>query len=339
MTFEQGHGQAYRDLYSGRNSYVEGQIDARRLFGTPEQNHYSILAAIRHNPTAYVRRVPRLAKFAAEDSLDIYGGPLLGSWFFLMAIGGCIELVRKKQFLLLCILLFWPSYLLLHILLVFQSTHFLFPFPIIFCLASIVVASFVAGTTGCGAIERCLWSALLLGFIGIGIVQNQPSLLKWWVIVFLIIVWILWILVHRNRIPEVIMALAFVFLCSVTLAAREGYHSPRIRKLGTTPEEKAALFLHSRLRHGSAVAAYAPILPWTAGMNYVGMYKSVLPDMQSAYDLNRWMENNKLQAIYADHDLREFEPFIWRLVEIQIGKNLKVAFTSDDGNTQILLIN
>ena len=44
--FEQGQGQAYQSNYPGRNFYVEGMLDARRLFGTPGSPDVESLALV-----------------------------------------------------------------------------------------------------------------------------------------------------------------------------------------------------------------------------------------------------------------------------------------------------
>src|SRR5918995_1075734 len=116
LTFEQGHGLAYNERFSDGNFWVEGQIEARRLFGSPEQNQHSVIAAIQRNPSAYLQRVPRLIYGAVWGIIGIYGGPL-SVWIFLMAFRGCIELLIQKRFKLLGILFLWTCYFTIYILL------------------------------------------------------------------------------------------------------------------------------------------------------------------------------------------------------------------------------
>jgi hypothetical protein len=101
FTFEQGHGLAFQSQYGEKeNFYVAGQMDARRLFGTPEENEYSIVTAILRNPMAYLQRVPRLVSLAPVETFRIYGAGV-GLLLFLLAARGAIELVKKKHYLLL----------------------------------------------------------------------------------------------------------------------------------------------------------------------------------------------------------------------------------------------
>jgi hypothetical protein len=198
QAFEQGHGLAYHERFPG-DYYNQGQIEARRLFGTQEQNQDSVVTAIQRNPKAYLERVPRLAKIAVGTAIGVYGGPL-SVWVFLLAFLGCIELARKKQFLLLCILLFWPSYLLIHVLLVFQPTHLLLPFAIVFCLASIGLTSLVSLRNA----QRYLWSALVVGSIVLGIARDSSLGFISSAIILLVGSWIVWIILNRYRSPEIV---------------------------------------------------------------------------------------------------------------------------------------
>src|SRR6185503_19065029 len=142
--------------------------------GTSEENHNSVVAAIKRNPTAYLSRVPRLAKIALATAIGAYGGPVayggaLSLWIVLLSLQGCIELIRKNQFVLLFIFSLWLSHTLIYILLVFQPTHFLFPFPVVFCLASIGLTAIVSLPVQ----QRYLWSLVLVSIIALAIGRDS----------------------------------------------------------------------------------------------------------------------------------------------------------------------
>jgi hypothetical protein len=337
-TFEQGHALAYGDLFDGA-SWTEGQIEAQRLFGTPEQNQNSVITAIQHNPTAYLGRVPRLAKIALGTAMGVYGGPLgygapLSLWFFLLAIQGCIELVRKKHFMLLCILAFWPSYLLIYTLLVFQPTHFLFPFPVVFCLASIGLTSIVSVSTT----QRYLWSAMLVALIALAIGRDSSLAFISSAIALLIGLWIVWIAINRYHNLEIIISSAFVFLFSVMLLFRGGMPPQKLRKLGIAPDEQAVLFLRRNFTEDTPVAAYS-IVPRAAKMKRVNllgllMFKSRV-EKWPGQELQLWMIDNNLETIYVDDHVRRYDA-LWALIKSQIGTSMEIAFSSDNENIQIL---
>jgi hypothetical protein len=75
FTFEQGHGLAYQSQFDpSENFYVAGQMDARRLSGTAEENGYSIKTAILRNPAAYLERIPKLMPWVPRYAIQMYGG-------------------------------------------------------------------------------------------------------------------------------------------------------------------------------------------------------------------------------------------------------------------------
>jgi hypothetical protein len=330
-TFEQGHALAYSDQHSG--SWAEGQVEARRLFGTGEQNKNSVVTAIRHNPTAYLGRVPRLAKIALLTAIGIYGP--LSLWFFMLALQGCIELVRKKQTVLLCILLLWSSYLLIYILLVFQPTHFLFPFPVVICLASIGLTSVISVSNK----QRYLWSAILVGLIVLAIGRDSSLPFIASAVALLIGLWIVWIATNRYHNLEVVVPVALVFLFSMMLLSRDGGAPPRkLRKLGIAADEQAVLFLRKNFAEDTRMAAYS-IVPRAAKMKRVNLLGLIIfkgsVEKWSAQDLQRWMIDNNLETIYVDDQVRQYEA-LWTLIKSQIGKSLEIAYSSDNQDVQIL---
>jgi hypothetical protein len=96
-TFEQGHGLAFRGYYD--------QHEAHQVFGTREENHYSVMNAILRNPTAYLQRIPRLGALLPSSAVDVYGGGI-GILFFLLAARGTIDIIRKNIMHFVCSLFF-----------------------------------------------------------------------------------------------------------------------------------------------------------------------------------------------------------------------------------------
>jgi hypothetical protein len=330
--FEQGYGQANADQFPGLRYWVEGEVEARRIFGTPEENQYSVIAAIQRNPAAYLNRIPRLAKQAVGVSVGIYGGPL-SVWFFLLAIQGCLELVKKKQVMLLCILLLWPSYLVLYILLVFQTTHLLLPFPLLFCLASIGLTAFVSFSGR----QRSFWSAVLFGLAAFAIVRGVSLPFVYSVLVLLIGLWIVWTALNRFRNSEVAIPLAFLFLLSMMLLFRESVPSHGLRRLGIAADERAMLFMKRNFEEGTAIGAYAPREIWAAKMKRVTLVNR-RSELRSEQQLQSFIRDYNLEAIYMDSDFRKDESAVWSLIDSQIGKSMEVAFSSDEPYIRILRV-
>jgi hypothetical protein len=121
------------------------------------------------------------------------------------------------------------------------------------------------------------------------------------------------------------------------LLFREDVPPKKLRKLGIAPDEQAMLFLRRNFEEGMPVAAYAPLVPWAAGMKYVGLFKSVI-ELRSEEEVQRFITDNNLEAIYVDGYLMQRESSHWALIESQIGKGLDIVFSSNNPNVRILRV-
>jgi hypothetical protein len=334
LVFEEGQGMADREKFAGQNFWVEGAAEARELFGTAEQNHYSVITAIRRNPAAYLYRVPRLALAVVTQGMSGYGGPL-SLWLLLLILQGCIDLVRKKDFILLSIFLLWPSYWVVFVLLDFQESQLLMPFPALFCLASIGLT----GVLSFSKKQQYFWSALLLLLTALAIIGNTTLAYMFSPLVFLLVLWIVWMALNRYGSAKPILATAFVFLFCTMSLFRENASSQRLRTFGTTPDERAVVFLKRNFDENAAIASYSPNASIAARMTYIELTGvDTRGVIESEEDLQRWMLETKVEAFYVDSSLQRYEPPLWRLIENQIGKSLEVVFSSDTPYIQILRI-
>ena len=329
QAFEQGQGMAF--VVGG--NYVGGEIEARKLYGTAEENHYSVFAAIRRNPAAYIRRIPRVAIHAVQDTTYVYG-QYFGLLCFAFAVRGVIELARRKAFILLTTLLLWSGYAILYVLLCYQPSHLLMPFLTVFSLASVGVSAMSLNTNGWR--ERYLWSAGLLALAAVAAAKCTTPNMLGATLAVLLGLWIVWLVADRYRDVANTMALAGLLLLSVALLVRFGFPYPKTRILGAAPDEAAALYLRQHFKRDTPVGAWAPGNVWLANMSYVQM-SGELRYMKSAQDLADWMAHNDVEAIYADRKLRECEVDVWDLIHSQIGKRLAVAFSDEQAEVQVLV--
>ncbi|MDP8247008.1 MAG: hypothetical protein P9M00_02630 [Candidatus Tritonobacter lacicola] len=330
--FEQGQAVAFSHLEK-ENPFIEGQFQARELFGDPEENQCSIITAIRRNPNAFLRRILQITMGAPLRAINIYGAGI-GLILVLLAARGIIELIIKRMYLLLCIVLLWPAYLLVYFLTLFNAEYFLLLYFLVVSLASAGLISTVARLGNPG--ERYSWSAILIGLASAGIIGRRPSLFAA-SLVFLLGLWIIWFIRSRYRNPGQVEVTALVVALYLALLMRGDYPWPVFRELGTHADEKAALFMMEQLEPGARVGAYAPGNVWITKMNYVPMYRD-LRYISTDKDLLDWMKEQDLEAIYVDKALRDYESSLWALIERQIGTNLEVAFTCDDSAVQVLLV-
>ena len=330
--FEQGHGWANRGFYRGRQEYVEGQVEARRLFGTPEENQRSVLTAISRNPRAYFERIPKLANLARWYAVDQYGRGL-GLICFLLAFRGMIELARQKSYLLLSTLLLWSGYAVMFILIVFAPSYLLMPFIVVFALASVGITATLSNLDQ--RVERCLWSVVLLALAVVGFAKATAVDLAVACMVWGLGLWLAWSALKQYRIAQGTACIGCLLLLSVALTVEHFLPAPRFRHLGDGPEEKAAAFLAAHVKSGAPVGAWGPKMAWAAKLTHVRMNLR-LRHMKSGQDVLDWIAHNRVEAIYADPDLRKFEPEVWKLIEAEIGKSLEVVFRVDGGKLQVL---
>ncbi len=93
-------------VYTGtgvRNATMESRLEARRLFGTPQENGFSVLTAIRRNPSEFLRRLAALIPTLPSLYLDAYG-KRFGVLLLVLAVTGITVLLRRKKVQLLMIL-------------------------------------------------------------------------------------------------------------------------------------------------------------------------------------------------------------------------------------------
>jgi hypothetical protein len=333
QAFEQGQGMAFEESYGTKAYYVEGEIEARKLFGTAAENHYSVFAAIRRNPAAYIRRTLHLAIHAVQDTTYVYG-QYFGLLCFAFAVRGVIELARRKSLMLLATLVLWSGYAILYVLLCYQSSHLLMPFLTVFSLASIGISAMALNANNWK--ERYLWSAGLLALAVVAAAKCTTPHMVGATLAVLLGLWIVWLVADRYRDVANTLALAGFLLLSVALLVRFGFPYPKTRVLGSAPDEKAALYLSQHFKRDTPVGAWAPGNVWLANMSYVQM-SGELRYMNSPQNLADWMARNHVEAIYADHKLRDYESDVWGLIQSQIGKHLEVAFTDEQAEVQVLI--
>ncbi len=333
-TFEMGHGMAFAESYGKHQFYVEGQLDARRLFGTPEENHFSVLTAIRRNPAAYLQRIMPLTKHAIRNIFADYWW-YFGLLCFAFTARGIIELIKKKSFMLLATLLLWSAYSVLYVLLCYQPSHLLMPFFSVFSLASVGIHAFARNMAS--KRERYLWSA---GFLAVAIVAagrgrfpNGPLTAS---LIALLGFWLTWLLMDRYEGVRNNRVTGYLILLSVGLILRFGLPQSEARLLGSATDERAVLYLSTHFERGARIAAWGPGKIWTAKMDHVLMAPN-LRYFKSSQDVSEWMDREKVEAIYSDDDLRKYEPIVWDALQKQIGNSLKVAFDGGEGAVQILV--
>jgi len=331
MAFEQG--QPLQTLPDAGNLTIEAQHQARQVFGIPEENGYSIFRAIRRNPSAYFERLKSTLTSLPSTLLRTYN-IRLGALLFLFALVGIIELIRKKAYLLITIMLLWPLHLAVYFLTFFRSGYLLLPFFIPISLSAIGLS--VSVKSYHNSRYKLLLSFALVLLCVYGLADNKLAIFLA-ASVFLFGLWALWIvLCSRNEIVNKQLFGLLALMC-LGLILREPFRSPGIRSLGSSPDEQALIFMIDNLEPGSRVVSFAPGHVLAARMTYV-CFPEELRNYDTGEELYQWLIDNDIDAIHSINLLRDQEARIWGLVEGEIGVNLERAFRQDPGDIQVILV-
>jgi len=329
IAFEQGHATALAGQLA-----VDGQMDARRIFGTAEENNNSVLRAIRRNPGAYVKRIIPLAKIGAQDVFAAYGW-YLALFAMLFAVRGALDLVVRRKFLILATFVFWPAYCVLYTLLIGQRSHWAMSFLCVFGLVAVGVSAFVENLTN--RRERFIWSGVVLLFILAAlsrrVLPNGPAAVM---CAFLAGLWIIWIVADWLRGDNRAPTIACLILLVLATVIGPGIRQSEAHVIGTAPDERAVVYLRQTFPAGTNVGGWGPGKLWDAKMEPVPMVLE-LRYIKTKEDLFDWMDRKKVQAIFVDDYLRNYEPGLWDTIQKQIGNGLTVGFDSGQGAVQVLV--
>jgi hypothetical protein len=334
LNFEQGH--AAQAASNGTSAiYIEGELEARRIFGTAEENRHSVLNAIRRNPVAYLKRIPPLTKRAIGDAAGGYFW-YFGFLCFAFAARGIVALIARRSYLLLTTLLLWSAYAVLYVLVVSRPTHLLMPFLSVFALAAVGVSAFSCKIQS--RPERYMWTAvpllLAVAAAATGRVPSGPFTAALVTLFGFLLIWAandFYAVDHESR------AIACLLLLSIAIVLRFGIQ-PTVTQ-GTSGSDAArggSHFLAAQFAPGSNIAAWSPQSVWNAKMSFVQM-AGTLRELKSPTDVWAWLERDRVHAIYVDDQLRQFEPVVWDLMHKQVGNGLAVGYESVDGEVQVLV--
>ncbi len=159
LNFEAGQESIYAGT-GALNPVVEARLEARRIFGTAEENNNSVFQAIRRNPGVYLQRVRAVTLGLPRRLLDAYG-LRFAALLFLLAGRGVLALIRRRDFALLAAFLLWPVHLATGFLItIFRLGHLQFPYYIVFGLAAIGLTALLANLAD--RRERLGWTFALL---------------------------------------------------------------------------------------------------------------------------------------------------------------------------------
>ncbi len=335
IAFLQGQAGKYPDEDCVLLDIECGVIGAEEVYGTGEENDYSVLKAIANNPQAYwqhlratLELLPRLF-YLAYGKLNIFVLAVLGA-------RGIYELIRSRQAWLLVVLAGWSAYLAVYFLTFFRRGYLMMVF---FLVYSLVGFGIQALSEDAGRFRpRLMWSAglglcLLTGILaGVEVVTLSSLLL-------LAAIWGGALAVSsggpagHGRVGPAVMGL----LLAAGILLNPGINPPLPRQFGLIAEEAAVPVIQEALLPGSLVAAGPPGWVWNANMTYISLNEPQF-NVTNSDELYEVMVENEVDAIYVDHHLTNSADRLWAMIEPDIGTRYEEIFSGREGSIRVLLV-
>ena len=334
--FEAGQQAAYSGEGSV-NPVLEAKIEARRLFGTPEENGNSVFRAILRNPGAYLVRLRAVVRQLPDLLLSAYG-QRLAALLMLLAVRGTWELWRRGDRRLLLAFLLWPAHLAAGFAItIFRLGHLSFPFYALYGLSAIGLSALVANRAD--RRERGVW---LIALVALAVLSKVlgASAVEFGALAFgaaLVLIYWLWPGQEESSRQAMAPAFGLVFL-AVGLLLHGDFTGPKSRTLGERPVEQAVLFMQEAFEPGTPIAAGSPGPIYAARMTYMGLTSLDIPVDRSQEDFLKWMRGQGIEAVYVDYSLTQDSPGLWRLIEGSVGSGLVRVFTAGGGDLQVLVV-
>jgi hypothetical protein len=327
--FEAGHEIIYSD--PGRtNPTIEAYIEARRVFGTPEENDYSIVTAILRNPAVYLSRLKAIIKTFPSSLNDAYGIKYTVI-LLLLAMRGVFELIKKKEIKLLITMGLWITPLAVGFVnTIIRLGYIRFPYFILYSLAGVGLYALVSNMKN--RLEVIPWVIVSLA-IGVTALLAGKTAVYYGIYIFFIGLLVAWYLSWKFRSEKNNQhILLLVFLCA-GLVLHGNYPGPKKWQLGVNGDEAASLYMSQSLPKDSLVLAGTPAAVWMARLHYAGLNSADLPTFADEIEFARWVYQN-FDAIYIDHTV---SPYFLEMIEKRIGKEYLRVFSAEDGDYQVLL--
>ncbi len=329
--FEAGHQVIYAGT-GALNAVVESKLESQRVFGSGEENNYSVLRAIQRNPQVYLQRLLAVSRTLPRTLLEAYG-IRFAALLLLLAVRGAVTLVRDRAYLLLGALVLWPLHLATgFVITLFRPGHLQFPYYAVFSLAAVGLGSLARGLDS--GRERYVWYAALGALTVYGLVDNKLAI-YYGAVVFLVAVMAAVVLRWGAENRQVPLFLTFL---AAGLVIHGNFPAPKVRTLGQEAREQAVVFMTENLPQGTKVAAGAPGVVWSARMTYSGLASKDVPSDKNPEEFLDWMVRQNIKAVYVDHSLYNSNPLIWGLIKENLGQGVERVFSADQGDIQVLLI-
>ncbi|MBN2381955.1 hypothetical protein JXQ70_03645 [bacterium] len=334
LAFEQGQGVLYSEQYEHGNIFYEGQITARKLYGTPEQNNHSVFRAISRNPKRFLERLARTIRSIPERVLVSFGevhgwlstvnsfGKGLGLIMMLLALRGLISLIEYKHYAQLALIMLWPLHLLPYLLTFFRDNYFLFDYYIVIYLASQGIERVVAAEQHLR--EKLLWGLILVSLSLYGFSAARP-LLSCSTLIFLLGLGLIWLIQKYNRSGQQNILVGPLMVIVLLLCMRGSFPLPNHAAHNLSPSEKSVLFLKQHFSADTKIAGVTSSIILCADMEpvYLSIELRALTTEQALLD---WLQEKQVRAVLLDATLEFEQPELYHLLKNQVGQSFTTVY-------------
>lgn len=333
VAFQQGQAIDYQKDPTCTEKWLRCTVlQAEQLYGTGEENNYSILRAISNNPQAFAHRVIKQTSLLPGHIYSIYG-ERTAFLLFILVLRGFLELLRKRKWMLAALFALWPLTLGVYFLTFFRIGYFRLPYFVPYILGAIGAVAFVSDTQNRWNLH--IWSALLAIFTFTAILLDIRAV-YFTTGLLLASLWFTRLLFQNEAVERQGMTAGLLLLLAVGLILRPVFDPPAPYNLVDGEEEQAAVVMGQALPRGSLVLAGAPGGVWSGRMEFqdANAYSS----LTSSEDLYLVLKEAGVTAIFVDPYLSNTNEHVWNLVEPGIGVWYETLYSGREGSIRVLLV-
>lgn len=337
VAFTQGQYFIFPDDPACQTNQLQCAVaKAEELYGSGEENNFSVLQAIANNPQAFMVRTSTLLRKMPGMLYQAYGGRTAFS-LFLFCLFGLFELYKSGKREVLLILLLWTSYLPVYLFTFYRAGYFYLPYYIFFTLGLIGLFSLLR------QFQDINFRLYFSGFISLAAIAGYfLDLTALYLTGFLLLsaLWFgFWVSaeeqtqhLHQPLLgPVLILLIAGIIL--------HGSYDPLIPgDASPTAEEQAIMVLFNNFPRDTQVLAGAPGAVESAHMKFIPVNDDIFISADSSSEFHRTLIQSNIKAIYVDHYLTNTNEFMWKLIEPGIGTLYDQMYTGEDGSIQVLII-
>lgn len=331
--FEQGQEVAMPPGEARFGAPTESYYVAREMFGTPEENEYSVFRAISRNPQAYFTRLKAVLRTLPGLFLTAYHRRY-AIILALFALRGWIALIQEKEFPLALLHVIWILPLSAGIArTLVRVGYFRLFYFVLFSLAIIGLRALLESLKSHW--ESLVWAAAFGFILALAFLFNQDGI-QMSATVFLCWLLLAYLLSKRSdRFPGW-QYMAMLLLLASAYLLRTGEIIFRPRSLGEEPQEEAALTLREVTEPGDTVLTCTPSVVFLADRQVANFCGADIPEFETSEAFIKWMQAQGFDAVYLD---RAAPSVLTELAFDQRGQALKQVYASEGGGAFILLLN